>query len=160
NPEPVSVVVRVTMGSDFRDMFDVRGYHRPNTEQRGELLPVAIVDDGLHLAYRGRDGSQRRTLVRFDPSPTRIDVISSRARPLDGGDEDDARADGQLVPPTAAAVFELPLPPMEPQSVTVTIEPQVDEAEPRPRGQTLDSAFIGISDSYRSWDAAATQIET
>jgi glycogen debranching enzyme len=160
NPEPVSVVVRLTVGSDFRDMFDVRGYHRPNIDQRGELLPVGIVDDGLHLAYRGRDGSQRRTLVRFEPSPTRIDVISSRAEPLDGADEDDARADGQLVPPTAAAIFELTLPPTEARSVTVTILPQIDEADPRPHGQTLDSAFIGIRDSYHAWDAAATQIET
>ncbi len=49
---------------------------------------------------------------------------------------------------------------MEARSVTVTIEPQVDEADPRPRGRTLDNAFVGISDSYRSWDAASTQIET
>src|SRR5919197_3728759 len=56
NRHGVRLTVRFTLGSDFRDMFEVRGYARRDPNERGEILPIEVLDDGVRLAYRGRDG--------------------------------------------------------------------------------------------------------
>src|ERR687886_348211 len=39
NQFPVQLTVRLTFGSDFRDMFEVRGYVETMAHERGDLLP-------------------------------------------------------------------------------------------------------------------------
>src|SRR3712207_7126281 len=64
-----SVTLRLTFGSDFRDMFEVRGYAKAaaDQERRRELHAPTPLTDGLLLSYRGRDSVERRTRVTFDP---------------------------------------------------------------------------------------------
>src|ERR671930_2185893 len=45
NSHPVHLTVRFTLGSDFRDMFEVRGYARRDPNERGEILPIEVLDD-------------------------------------------------------------------------------------------------------------------
>lgn len=66
--------IDIRFGSDFRDLFEVRGMRRPD---RGEVL-ARIVDDGTaELAYRGLDGVERLTAVRFNPVPTHLTAYSA-----------------------------------------------------------------------------------
>ncbi len=166
NPHPVRVTVRLTFGSDFRDMFEVRGYFTSETPEFGELLPLDVQPDGVLLGYRGRDGVERHTRVSFSPAPSSIEILNDRLRRLNpseklpGLDEwIDPRAEGRVVPPIAAAVFDLDLPPMESRSITLEIVPSEATHPPMTRAG-MDAAFVGIRDSYSSWRSAATSFET
>jgi len=177
NPHPVELVVRFTFGSDFRDMFEVRGYYSDGHE-RGEVRPIEVLDDGVQLAYSGEDGVERRTRVTFDPEPHHVEILNDRLRKLGQaealpglGQWTDPREEGRVIPPIAAAVFHIALPPMQARSVTITITPEASDAPrrvrlaPSPesdaeRGRALDHAFVGIRDSYEAWRSASTHIET
>src|ERR1700744_1737290 len=58
--------LELSFGSDFADIFEVRGTPRA---KRGTTLPDAQVSEGTELAYRGLDGVTRRTRFSFDPAP-------------------------------------------------------------------------------------------
>src|SRR5439155_20202549 len=70
NSHPIQLTVRFTFGSDFRDMFEVRGYFPGDDEAAlGEMKPIEILADGARLGYRGSDGVERHTRFSFDPLP-------------------------------------------------------------------------------------------
>jgi glycogen debranching enzyme len=54
--------------ADFRDLFEIRGLHRA---RRGAMTAERDAD-GLTFRYRGLDGIERRTEIRFDPAPDRL----------------------------------------------------------------------------------------
>lgn len=56
-------------GTDFVDVFEVRGYRRP---QRGALLPARCQKATVDLRYRGLDEVTRTTRLSFDPPPVRL----------------------------------------------------------------------------------------
>src|SRR5712691_9855673 len=170
NPHPVQLTVRITFGSDFRDMFEVRGYFPDDSGVAlGEMKPIEILPDGAQLGYRGSDGVERHTQVTFDPHPDSIEIVNPQLRRLDPAEAlpglvqwNDPREEGRVVPPIAAAVFKIDLPPNEFKSITVHIAPDADDA-PSPaaarngarlegdRATLLDSPFIGMRDSYDEW---------
>src|SRR6266550_9323035 len=54
NPHLVEITVRITFGSDFRDMFEVRGYFPDDGGMAlGEMQPIELLPDGVRLGYRG-----------------------------------------------------------------------------------------------------------
>ena len=61
---PRMVAVRLVVGFDGTDIFEVRGY-RPSA--RGELLPVRIVGSRLRFGYLGRDSRLRMLSLAVDP---------------------------------------------------------------------------------------------
>jgi glycogen debranching enzyme len=63
---PLSISLDLTFDADFRDVFEVRGAHRP---RRGHLLPVRQVVDGLLFEYHGLDGVTRQTTIQIEPAP-------------------------------------------------------------------------------------------
>jgi glycogen debranching enzyme len=173
NPFPVRATLRLTFGSDFRDMFDVRGYHR--RREHGELGTPILDDAGLLLPYRGLDGVERCTRVLFDLRPTRLEIVNAEphvtgpAVELEGiSGHGDPRTEVPIVPPTACAVFELELPPREARSIAVHVRPQLGShtaAAHRTRASvasvpSLDEAYRTIRDSYRAWEATCTEIST
>jgi glycogen debranching enzyme len=68
------VTVEVIFNADFRDVFEVRGMHRP---QRGQPLGEEREAGLVRLGYRGLDGVVRLTTLAFDPVP--FLVAASRA---------------------------------------------------------------------------------
>src|SRR5438067_6567300 len=61
NPHTVDLTIRFTFGSDFRDMFEVRGYYPDNDGVAlGEMRPIEILPEGALLGYRGSDGVERQ----------------------------------------------------------------------------------------------------
>ncbi|QWC57170.1 amylo-alpha-1,6-glucosidase [Erythrobacter sp. 3-20A1M] len=63
--------IEFTLGSDFRDMFEVRGAHR---EKRGKQQEPRCNESSVEYAYTGLDDIVRRTALSFDPVP---DAVSS-----------------------------------------------------------------------------------
>src|SRR5439155_26424256 len=81
NAVPIRLRLRLRVGADFRDMFDVRGYlARP---ARGTLLAPVMDGSRLRLAYEGLDGVRRWTDLAFDPPPTDVRLLPP-ALPSDG----------------------------------------------------------------------------
>jgi glycogen debranching enzyme len=167
NPFPVRLRVTISLGSDFRDMFDVRGYTHRATH--GTIEQPGIDGGRVRLSYRGLDGLRRTTDVHLEPPPVGLTVVDAdlpdRIRPrvvpgLSG--HGDPRTEYAVVPPWARTYFDLSLPPKEHRSITVHIVPAVEDARPvEAEGEvSLDAKFILIRDSYREWESEATDIET
>src|SRR5687767_4071903 len=72
--------------ADFRDLFEVRGMKR---RRRGRQSAQVLSADSVELRYEGLDGIERRTTLRFSPTPRRIEV---RRATLDVAIEPDAQA--------------------------------------------------------------------
>jgi glycogen debranching enzyme len=166
NQHLITLTVRFTFGSDFRDMFEVRGYYVEDASERGEMLPLEVLPTGVLLGYRGGDGIERHTRVAFDPPPEHIEVVNDRLRRLGPTDTlpgvdgwIDPRSGGRVIPPIAAAVFQVELPPMTSRSITLEVVPS--EAKPAAIERNgLDAAFVGIRDSYDEWRSASTSFST
>lgn len=65
----VNLNVRIDIGADFVDVFEVRGMSRP---RRGEVLAPDVTEDSITFGYRGLDGIERRTKLTFSPRPYHI----------------------------------------------------------------------------------------
>jgi glycogen debranching enzyme len=66
---PVRVDLDWRFGSDFVDVFEVRGLRR---ERRGEQLAPVCEGATVRLAYRGLDKVVRTTLLSFEPRPQEV----------------------------------------------------------------------------------------
>ena len=65
----LSVPFSITFGSDFADIFEVRGMHR---QRKGRRLEDEVGNDFVLLSYEGLDNTIRHTRVRCDPVPKTI----------------------------------------------------------------------------------------
>ena len=66
---PLDYWVELALGSDFADIFEVRGWRR---EGRGQYFAPEPQGDTLVFAYRGRDGRLLRSVVHFRHPPDRL----------------------------------------------------------------------------------------
>ena len=57
----VIIPIEYQFGSDFRDIFEVRGFHR---RHRGEITAPQWVGDTLQITYQGLDHIQRQTKIK------------------------------------------------------------------------------------------------
>jgi glycogen debranching enzyme len=115
--------------ADFVDIFELRGHRR---ERRG-VIEATREESGVVFLYHGLDGVIRRSTIRFDPRPTKIDEESAR--------------------------FLLELGPGGCSSLFVTVSCEEDGPEPRPTCQF----FTGLRDARRALLAStahAASIET
>ena len=133
----------------------------------GDMLPLDTTPEAIVLGYRGVDGIERHTRIAFDPRPTSIEMVNDRLRRLGPAEPSRAwtggtirAAKGRVVPPIAAAVFQVELQPGESRSITLEVTPDRDHAQAAQRDDGLDAAFVGINDSYEAWRAASTIVET
>ena len=110
---PFDVRLSVAFGSDFADLFEVRGLRRA---RRG-IANLDVGESKVVLNYQGLDGKRLRTTVLFDPVPE------------------------QLSGSAASYVFELQ--PNKSRSVYVTVrcEPGVEENVALPFRRGLRAAF-------------------
>ncbi len=81
--QPARVPVTLELGADGADIFEVRGYPRP---ERGRLLPVAVTEDRVTFRYDGLDGIQRLTHMAFtEPALEVTPVVEYAADGSDSG---------------------------------------------------------------------------
>src|SRR5205823_4883618 len=66
---PLVIPLRLAIGADFADIFEVRGMRR---EQRGRRLDDQITKNQVVWSYEGLDGEIRRTRIHCDPAPKEI----------------------------------------------------------------------------------------
>jgi len=90
--KPYPVAIELRFGSDFADLFEVRGATRL---RKGEMLEPEVDKDRVLLGYRGLDNIERFTSLSFDPAPDRLDQ--------------------------GLAMFRFDLPPRRPSTVTMEI---------------------------------------
>jgi glycogen debranching enzyme len=64
---PVSFTITLLFGSDFADIFEVRGQRR---QRRGKSREELRGDDRVALIYHGLDGAERCAELCFEPVPT------------------------------------------------------------------------------------------
>jgi glycogen debranching enzyme len=63
--------IDVLFGADFQDLFEIRGTKRA---RRGRQTAQPDRSDRAEFCYAGLDGVARRTVLRFSPAPTWIEV--------------------------------------------------------------------------------------
>jgi glycogen debranching enzyme len=81
--QPSLVPVTLELGADGADIFEVRGYPRP---ERGRLLPVAVTEDRVTFRYDGLDGIQRLSHLAFtEPALEVAPVLEYAADGSDSG---------------------------------------------------------------------------
>jgi glycogen debranching enzyme len=69
--DPHVVTLSLRFASDFADVFEVRGQKRA---KRGRRSAECLSPDSVVLRYRGLDGVERDTSLRFEPAPDRLDT--------------------------------------------------------------------------------------
>ena len=69
------VPIDLGFGADFADLFEVRGERRA---RRGTLSSQLVSSDTVRFEYKGLDGVERRTILRFDPPPALLTSNSAR----------------------------------------------------------------------------------
>ncbi len=74
-PTPMSAVLGLHYRADFADIFEVRGMKR---KARGQTLPPTVSSGRVVLGYRGLDGEERRTILRFNPAPAQLSPAAAR----------------------------------------------------------------------------------
>lgn len=108
------VQLTLTFGSDFADLFEVRGLQRA---RRGTVSAQISDAQSVTLNYRGLDGNGRRTMLRFEPPPASLS--------------------------TDAASYTFALGPRQSRSIYVTVKCDRSSDEPRwlPFRKGLRTAF-------------------
>jgi glycogen debranching enzyme len=66
---PIELGVTLHLASDFADIFEVRGWKRP---ERGQFYAPVPGERELRFRYRGRDGMLLQSCVSFVSTPVRI----------------------------------------------------------------------------------------
>jgi glycogen debranching enzyme len=164
NAFPVRATVRLRFGSDFRDMFDVRGY--APRDKHGAIGSPVLETSEVILPYHGLDGVERRTHVHFEVVPTELQVVNAEARlagpVVEAGisGHGDPRTEVPIIPPTVCAVYELELLPKLATSLSLHVRPLIGETCPPAvdHAASLDEAYRTIRVSYQSWDRDSTEI--
>jgi glycogen debranching enzyme len=133
NPFPVAVDVGFTFGSDFADIFEVRGMLTP---EHPRIEPPLLEADRVVLAMVGRDGVRRETRISFGSKP------------------DELRAEGDLV----HATFRLSLGPYKTKLLSLTVDPVTGEE--RPPEVEFDIAVHRLRRSYEEWERDCTRLVT
>jgi glycogen debranching enzyme len=167
NPFPVTLTLRLTFGSDFRDMFDVRGYVK--RVQRGAVSAPDFGEDEIELHYLGLDNIARSTQIRFSRRADQIvtlgpieQVVGFSLAEYPSGGTMDLRLDLSPPPPLAEATFTVTLQPHDPWALGLHILPILgDTAHASVTAYpSLDESFTRILDTYNQWDSSCTRIVT
>jgi glycogen debranching enzyme len=133
NDFPIRVEVQFSFGSDFADIFEVRGLRR---KRHGKFFKPKVEGTVVTLAYHGEDGIFRRTRIDLGTKPDRIDV--------NGG--------------FTTATFTLDLVGHQTRLFNFVIEPIVGDE--RPPAVSFDSAVHELRRSYEDWERECTVIYT
>ncbi|HEX5385291.1 MAG TPA: glycogen debranching N-terminal domain-containing protein [Gemmatimonadales bacterium] len=76
-PGPLDYWIELSLGADFADIFEVRGWRR---ERRGTFYAPRVLDDRLVFRYRGRDGRLLESGVLFHQPPDELTAHLARWR--------------------------------------------------------------------------------
>jgi glycogen debranching enzyme len=133
NAAAVDFTLRLTFGTDFADIFEVRGLRRST---RGKFTRPKADGSAVAFAYAGEDGVFRETRIHFELAPTELEVRGEQV----------------------VAAWRLRLQPTETEMIALTVEPRA-AGVPNP-AKPFDAAMHGLRRSYESWERSCTRIWT
>jgi len=134
NAAAVDLTVRLTFGTDFADIFEVRGLKRAT---RGKMARPKAGRRSAAFAYAGEDGVFRETRIAFELEPTEVMVD-----------------DEQVV-----AEWRLRLQPTQTEMIALTVEPRAASSPNLPE-RSFDVVMHDLRRSYESWERSCTRIWT
>ncbi len=145
-----TVDIDLELGIDGADIFEVRGRQR---DERGALLPAAVLPTRATFRYDGLDGRRRSTHVRFNEPASSIAPILARDDGFDSG--------GWL-----RLTWSWPLAPGERRELRWSVwgtltKASADGDDPRhlfPEPPRIDEAEP--SGAYHAWERSTTEIDT
>ena len=161
NSTPVRLRLRIDLGADFRDMFDIRGFPR---NARGIMHEPVMRDGVLILRYTGLDNKERHTSISFDPAPTHFWIepppeptaTATMLGTIYPGNT--ATIKEQVVPWSANAIWEVELPPHEPWFMNLSAVPEgLLERQP---AFLFDSDAQHLKSDYQRWTADNAVLRT
>ena len=146
---PLAFPVELELGSDFADIFEVRGYPRP---ARGSLLPIALNPSRTTFRYDGLDGLRRAVHVAFTEP-------AQAYGPVDARSEDEMAQGGSV-----RFRWDIQLAPGERRDLRWTIWPTTDATAsaasaalfPEPPRINADDGAT----AYHAWSRGTTSIQT
>lgn len=133
NGFPVEVTLQFVVGSDFFDIFEVRGLRR---NRRGQILKPKFDGRFLSLAYVGLDDVFRQTKIELFPKPTQV----------------------QTGPEGATISYKLDLGARETKVINFCFKPSVGTE--RRRTLSFDTVSSMLHRSYGTWETNSTKITT
>ena len=138
-PCSLQLNLRIKLGADFFDIFEVRGTAR---SRRGELQKPVIRRNRAILSYIGTDNIRRSTEIRFSPAPTRII-------------EDD---------PFVHIEYSLKLEPKKKHYFYLRVTPQIEKMSNHNRAIKSDLGFKEateyLSNDYQGWKDKCLKISS
>ena len=133
NEHPISVRVDVSLGTDFADIFEVRGLRR---KRRGQFFHPKVDGRLVIFAYRGEDDLFRQTRIDLGAEPDEVVVEEGRVR----------------------VSFSLDLAAHQTRLFTFIVEPRVEETQRE--ALHFDEAVHELRRSYEDWERSCTSIYT
>jgi glycogen debranching enzyme len=133
NAAAVDLTLNLTFGTDYADVFEVRGLRRAT---RGKLAQPKTDRGSIAFAYAGLDGVFRETRISFELEPTELEVRGTQV----------------------VAAWRLRLEPTQTEMIALTVEPRA--ANLRPPDRPFDVAMHELRRSYESWERSCTRVWT
>ncbi|HET6749368.1 MAG TPA: amylo-alpha-1,6-glucosidase [Actinomycetes bacterium] len=133
NAAAVELTLQLTFGTDFADIFEVRGLRRAT---RGKLAQPKADKRSAAFAYAGLDGVFRETRIFFELEPTEVEVRGEQV----------------------VAAWRLRLEPTHTEMIALTVEAWAEGAPPQQK--PFDVAMQGLRRSYESWERSCTRVWT
>lgn len=162
NRFPVSLQLSVEFGSDFRDMFDVRGLERG---VKGTIIPPSVDTTEIVLGYSGLDGLRRHSDITFSIPPSAIEQESKYTFRARRGQPGASLPDltvyaprDVILPPTVKVIFNVVLQPRVPWYVDMHIRPR--EGQPGALQPIIRRVEHVLEAQTQRWLARTAVIET
>jgi glycogen debranching enzyme len=133
NASRVRFRTSLTFGSDFDDIFQVRGWIK---DRNGVHLRPKITETTLTLGHVGEDGLLRRIEIDFGREPASVEMGLG----------------------TVTLHFDMDLVAGQTRSLSLVVEPVIEDQRTEPVG--FDVAVHELRRSYDEWDHSCTHIAT
>jgi glycogen debranching enzyme len=133
NAAAVELTLQLTFGTDFADIFEVRGLRRAT---RGKFAQPKADKRAAAFAYAGQDGVFRETRILFELEPTEVEVRGEHV----------------------VAAWRLRLEPTQTEMIALTVEARAAGAPPPHK--PFDVAMHGLRRSYEAWERSSTRVWT
>ncbi len=160
NPFPVQLELKLLLGADFLDMYEVRGFQRA---ARGSLEEPRATDTELTFAYIGLDQTERLTTVVFDTPPSTLQVgerqsVVAAAASTFLPESTDVVRGPTISTASATAVWKLILQPRKPLRLSLHIlaREHTSGSDIAPHDRGLSAACTRFDD----WADTSTKITT
>ncbi|MFC1978829.1 glycogen debranching N-terminal domain-containing protein [Chloroflexota bacterium] len=160
NSFTVPVELTISFGSDFNDMFEVRGLER---KEKGKIAEPVFKNSHLILGYDGLDKVNRRTEVIFDTPPTKLDyeknVLSFERMSTFLPEATEVVTRNMLRPPSVDVTWKLSLEHGKALYFSYHILAHEEKRKPV-EVKPFNEGLAYLRESYRNWHNSCAIIET